>query len=154
MTFSLCDCFFECDRFTPLVGGCVWVEAIEVCLEESHDSSGRGLRMDLDGWWAMPLIKPVEEDRVGIAFGDAGFSVNVAMWKVVGAEKEGACDNDGVLLCAMSYCQFSTHQLYDQPGYKAAVRTCTLVLVFDHFEKEVVAKVEVNDESQVIQDVA
>jgi hypothetical protein len=47
---------------------------IETCLEEIHDSSGKGFSTDFEGWCATPLTKPVELDRVGIALGDAGFS--------------------------------------------------------------------------------
>lgn len=42
-----------------------------------HDSSGRGTSTGLEGWWWTPLTWPAEDDRIGIALGEAGFSVNV-----------------------------------------------------------------------------
>jgi hypothetical protein len=64
--FSGADRFFECLRLGLLVasdsgkGGLNGGGGIEWCLDEIHESSGKGFNTDLDGWCCTPLGTPAE----------------------------------------------------------------------------------------------
>lgn len=89
-TVEVAEAFFECVRagtsFLTLVesfsgeGEYIPVgEGNDLCFfaGEIQLSSGRGLRTALDGGLAVPWVTPVELDRVGMAFGEAGFSSSI-----------------------------------------------------------------------------
>jgi hypothetical protein len=90
-TWEATEAFFECFRagtpFFTLVESpkgieeymYVLGEGIDLCFSagEIHLSSGRGLRTGLEGGVESPFVTPVEEDRVGMALGEAGFSPSI-----------------------------------------------------------------------------
>ena len=95
---ALCSCdmelpevFLECFlRGTPLLtfaeslrgvgeypSGIVEGIAWSLFAGEIQQSSGSGLRTDLEGGQVIALMTPVELDRVGMALGEVGFSPNI-----------------------------------------------------------------------------
>jgi hypothetical protein len=90
-TVEVPEAFFECPRagtpflrFVDSPRGAgekinVFGEGMDLCLfaGEIQLSSGRGFRTGLEGGLESAFITPVELDRVGMAFGEVGFSPSI-----------------------------------------------------------------------------
>ena len=64
---------------------------MDLCLfaGEIQVFSGRGLRTDFEGSRWMPLLRPTELERAGIAFGEVGFSPTIGeVWRRLGDAEE------------------------------------------------------------------